>query len=95
MEYLIYCDESIKRGELYSNFYGGALVKSIYLNEVVNRLNRYKEEHFITGEMKWTKVTEPYLEKYTGLINLFFDLLAEDKLKMRVMFQPLKNQHHG
>jgi len=51
------------------------------------RLNKYKQEHGINGEMKWTKVTEPYLEKYIGLIDVFFDLLVEDKLKMRVMFQ--------
>lgn len=87
MEYLIYCDESSKRGELFSNFYGGALVKSIHLNEVILKLNNYKKEHGITGEMKWTKVTEPYLEKYKGLMDVFFDLLAEDKIKMRVMFQ--------
>ena len=74
MEYLIYCDESVKRGNLFSNFYGGALVKSIDLNEVVSRLNQYKNEHNINGEMKWTKVTAQYLEKYIGIMDVFFDL---------------------
>ncbi|WP_330942345.1 DUF3800 domain-containing protein [Bacillus velezensis] len=87
MEYLIYCDESTKRGKLCSNFYGGALVKSIHLEDVTNRLNKYKSEANITGEVKWTKVTAPYLEKYIGLMDIFFDLLQENKLKMRVMFQ--------
>jgi hypothetical protein len=32
LEYLIYCDESDKNGQLYSNFYGGALVRSIDYN---------------------------------------------------------------
>ncbi len=28
MQYIIYCDESVKRGDYFSNFYGGALVRS-------------------------------------------------------------------
>lgn len=87
MEYLIYCDESTKRGKLCSNFYGGALVKSIHFDEVVNRLNDYKKNKNISGEVKWTKVTDPYLDKYIGLMDIFFDLLQENKVKMRVMFQ--------
>lgn len=27
-EYLIYCDESAKTGKYFSNFYGGALIRS-------------------------------------------------------------------
>jgi len=87
LEYLIYCDESTQRGKLFSNFYGGALVKSIHLKEVVSRLEQYKADNNMHGEVKWTKVTAPYLEKYIGLMNVFFDLLLEDKIKMRVMFQ--------
>ncbi|MCY8561181.1 hypothetical protein MOD26_22250, partial [Bacillus haynesii] len=87
MEYLIYCDESTKRGKLFSNFYGGALVKSIHFNDVVSQLNEYKKSKNITGELKWTKVTAPYLDKYIGLMDVFFDLIQENKVKMRVMFQ--------
>jgi hypothetical protein len=87
LEYLIYCDESSNRGKLYSNFYGGALVRSIHLKEIESRLKDYKANNNMNGEIKWTKVTAPYLEKYIGLIDVFFDLLIEDKIKMRVMFQ--------
>ena len=86
LEYLIYCDESEKRGLIFSNFYGGALVRSIHVHEVVNALERYKKEHNINGELKWTKVSEQYLEKYIGFIDVFFDFIAQDKVKMRVMF---------
>lgn len=87
MEYVIYCDESEKRGPLFSNFYGGALVRSIHLHEVVNALQNYKQNNGLSGEVKWTKVTERYLEKYIGFVNVFFDFIAQDKVKMRVMFQ--------
>ncbi|MDN3365428.1 DUF3800 domain-containing protein [Priestia megaterium] len=87
MEYLIYCDESSNRGKLFSNFYGGALVRSTHLKEIEERLEEFKAENNMNGEVKWTKVTAPYLEKYIGLMDVFFDLLVEDKIKMRVMFQ--------
>lgn len=87
MEYILYCDESVKRGDIYSNFYGGSLVKSIHLEEVVNKLNEYREKNGIKAEMKWTKVTSQYLEKYIGLMDIFFDLLLENKIKTRIMFQ--------
>lgn len=88
MEYILYCDESIARGEKYSDFYGGALVKSIHLNEVVDKLNKYKSDNKMKrSEVKWTKVTSQYLEKYVGLMSIFFDLIQCNKIKMRVMFQ--------
>jgi Protein of unknown function (DUF3800) len=87
LEYLIYCDESKQRGELFSNFYGGALVKSIHLHEVVTLLNDYKLKNGISSEMKWTRVSEQYLDKYIGIMDVFFDLITANKVKIRVMFQ--------
>lgn len=87
MEYFVYCDESEERGTKFSKFYGGALVRSTHLHEVINALEGYKRENSLTGEVKWTKVTEPYVDRYIGLMNVFFDLMKEDKVKMRVMFQ--------
>lgn len=40
----------------------------------------------LTGEIKWQKVTENYLEKYMEIINLFFNFVKEDKVKIRIMF---------
>ncbi|GLG02527.1 hypothetical protein Alches_25680 [Alicyclobacillus hesperidum subsp. aegles] len=87
MEYLIYCDESEKSGELFTNFYGGALVRSTDYHEVVGALEQYKAENNLMGEMKWTKVTAPYVDKYKGLMDVFFDFVQANKIKMRVMFQ--------
>lgn len=72
MQYIIYCDESVKNGEYFSNFYGGALVRSIHLEEVKTALENKILELNIHGEVKWQKVTENYLEKYKELVNLVF-----------------------
>jgi len=86
MQYIIYCDESVKNGEYYSNFYGGALVRSIHLHEVKTVLENKISELNINGEVKWQKVTANYLEKYKSLVDVVFDLIKQDKIKIRIMF---------
>jgi hypothetical protein len=86
MEYIVYCDESEKSSSRYSNFYGGALIRSQDINEVVNCLEKRKQELNLHGEVKWQKVTEPYLEKYCSLMDEFFELVKKDKVKVRIMF---------
>lgn len=85
-ELIIYCDESEGDGDFYSNFYGGALVRSEDLGDVIARIDAVKASLSLKGEVKWSKVTEQYAQKYINLIDVFFDLMAEDKVKMRVMF---------
>ena len=57
MEYIIYTDESDKRGKYYSNFYGGLLVRSPDLQPVIARLEQRKAELNLHREVKWQKVT--------------------------------------
>ncbi|WP_020398722.1 DUF3800 domain-containing protein [Kordiimonas gwangyangensis] len=84
--FLIYCDESAEKGKYFSNFYGGALLDSHYQREVEDRLNACREAVQLTSEIKWTKVSEGYLKKYIAFVDVIFDLLEEDKLKLRIMF---------
>ncbi|PMD93548.1 hypothetical protein BWI97_18320 [Siphonobacter sp. BAB-5405] len=86
MEYFIWCDESEKKGKHFSNFYGGVLVESTHLSEVELRLKQVCEEQALYSEIKWQKVTEHYLDKYKAIVGVFFDLMKEGKVKMRVMF---------
>ncbi|MGN1143951.1 MAG: hypothetical protein ACI4SU_05250 [Anaerovoracaceae bacterium] len=85
--YIIYCDESVAKVKYYSNFYGGALVDSKDFESISEKLNCKKEELNLYNEIKWTKVTEQYLEKYIEFINLYFQLIAEGKIKLRIMFR--------
>jgi len=41
-QYLIYADESYKKGKFFSNFYGGALVNFINLEKINNNINNKK-----------------------------------------------------
>lgn len=85
-EYIIYCDESEKSGHRYSNFYGGALVRLQNIQEVIDHIDKKKHELNLYREVKWQKVTGPYLDKYCSLMDEFFGLVKADKVKVRVMF---------
>jgi hypothetical protein len=85
-ELVIYTDESDKEGKYFSNFYGGVLVRSTDLADVIQLLKVTKREQNFFGEVKWQKVTENYLEKYKALLDEFFDLVAADRIKVRIMF---------
>src|SRR6266403_1548164 len=85
-EYIIHCDESVSAGDFYSNFYGGALVRSRDIERVRRELAAAKKRLRLGGEIKWDKVTGLYLPKYKELIGIFFDMVAQDRIKIRIMF---------
>ncbi|HLL45065.1 MAG TPA: DUF3800 domain-containing protein [Longimicrobiaceae bacterium] len=85
-ELILYTDESEKSGKYYENFYGGAVVRSKDLEPVQEILSRTALENNLLAEIKWSKVTENYLGKYKALVDAFFDLVAQDRIKVRIMF---------
>ena len=85
--YIIYCDESVAKGPYYSNFYGGALVDSKDFDWIVEKLNAKKQELNLLNEIKWTRVTEQYLDKYIEFMDFYFKLITEGKIKIRIMFR--------
>ena len=64
----------------------GALINLSDINFIENELNNKKQELNLNGEIKWTKVTDNYLDKYIEIINLFFELIKLNKIKVRIMF---------
>lgn len=64
----------------------GALINLSDVNMIENKLNSKKEELNLNGEIKWTKVTDNYLDKYIEVINLFFEFIKSGKVKVRIMF---------
>jgi hypothetical protein len=90
-EYIIYADESVRKGKYYSNFYGGLLVRSKDLESVTAILDNVKKQENLFAEIKWQKVTNNYLNKYKAIINTFFDLVEEDRIKVRIMFTQNRN----
>ncbi len=85
-EYTIYCDESESKGRLFSNFYGGALVQSDDLDSVKETLAKKKHDLNLFGEIKWSKITVAYHKKYIEMMDCFFDLIKDGKVKVRIMF---------
>jgi hypothetical protein len=86
-EYIIFCDESEVTGRYYSNFYGGVMVGSSQYDRITSRLNAEKQRLNLFGEVKWSKVSEPYLNKYQELIDVFFDEVRNGNLRVRIMFR--------
>ena len=85
-EYILYTDESAADGKYYSDFYGGALVRSRDLETTISILQNRKLHLNLFNEIKWQKVTANYLGKYVEMMDLFFDLVQQDKVKLRIMF---------
>ncbi|NLG06012.1 MAG: DUF3800 domain-containing protein, partial [Clostridia bacterium] len=90
----MYTDESVQKGQYYSNFYGGALVRSTDV-ETVRQLLEEEKKRLNLQEIKWTKVSAAYLEKYKAMIKLFFDLIEAGKIKVRIMFTQNARQPVG
>lgn len=86
-EYFLWCDESDLKGKYYSNFYGGVLVSSVHLKEVHTRLLHICNKLRLKDEIKWHKVSSHYVGKYQSLMDVFFTLLKENKVKVRIMFR--------
>lgn len=94
-EYILFCDESDRKGDFYSNFYGGLLIGASQYRSATKRLNAKKVALNLLGEVKWKKVTEPYLDKYQQLVNAFFDEIQAGTVKVRIMFSQNARQPTG
>lgn len=85
-ELILYCDESDISGKHFANFYGGLLIESSNLEEVERRIRECCQSLNLHDEVKWQKISTAYASKYTSLIDELFDLVAEGKVKIRIMF---------
>lgn len=85
-QYTIYLDESAKRGRYFSNFYGGALLRSADREAITEALEGKAAELNLHNELKWTRVTENYREKYEEYVRFFFTFVASGRVKVRIMF---------
>jgi hypothetical protein len=86
MRYYIYCDESILRGRLFSDFYGGLIIDSRIAGLLIPLLQAKFEDLGLTGEVKWTKTNEFLLSAYQELMDYFFDFVDAGHIKVRIMF---------
>ena len=89
--YILFSDESDRKGKYFSNFFGGVLIKAEDREDIEARLVAKKVELNLNREIKWEKVTKNYLEKYKEFISYYFTFIATSRLRVRLMFT--QNMH--
>ena len=87
MRYIVYCDESSSQGDQYVDFFGGCIIDASKIHRIEDALNSLKKSLNLKSEIKWTYVSEPYLEKYKQVIHAFFDHVRAGEIKIRIMFR--------
>ncbi len=89
--FYIYCDESVKNGKFFSDFYGGLLISADDASTVIAHLDAINATFGRGDEIKWTKTDMLRLDLYTKMVDALFDLIEQDKVKIRIMFR--QNRH--
>jgi Protein of unknown function (DUF3800) len=100
--FYIFCDESLKKGKFYSNFYGGLIIDKIEFEKVKNALtSRVQDLEIENSELKWGNVNTFKLEQYKSIIDTFFEFIKANVIKIRIMFTDnrfiannLTKEHH-
>lgn len=93
MEYYIYCDESSTKGPCFSDFFGGCIIRADCLPVISQALNDRKLALGLTAEVKWTKTTSQYLDRYCDLMRFFFTFVRSGDIRVRIMFRKTSNQY--
>jgi hypothetical protein len=86
MRYYIWCDESVSKGQFFSDFYGGVLVDSKDFEAIKEQLMANCAKYDLGSELKWSKINEFQMEGYMQIMDLFFQHIKDGKLKVRIMF---------
>lgn len=100
--FYIFCDESLKKGKYYSNFYGGVLIDKSEFEKVKNAItSKVQDLQIENSELKWGNVNTYKLQQYKEIIDVFFEFVKANVIKVRIMFtdnrfiaKSLTKEHH-
>ena len=100
--FYIFCDESLKKGKYYSNFYGGVLIDKFEFEKVKNAItSKVQDLQIENSELKWGNVNTFKLQQYKEVIDVFFEFVKANVIKVRIMFtdnrfipKNLTKEHH-
>ncbi len=84
--YIIYADESDKKGQYFSNFFGGVLLKASDREAISDALMAKKFELGLERELKWQYVDAACVDRYIEFVQTYFEFVATGRLKTRIMF---------
>lgn len=100
-DYIIYADESDRRGRYYSNFFGGVLLDASDRQRISEALDAKKLELGLLREVKWQYTDRACVDRYIEFIKFFFEFVSSSHLKVRIMFtqnmyepRGLERRHH-
>jgi hypothetical protein len=85
-EYILFCDESDRRGPFFSNFYGGVRVGAKNLNQINGALLAKRKALGLTSEVKWEKTDLKIVDRYEKMLRTFFTEVAAGRVVVRIMF---------
>jgi len=84
--YIIYADESDRRGIRYSNFFGGVLLRSSDRQSINDILIQKKAQLGLIRELKWQYVDASNVDRYIAFMDEYFSFVSTGRLKVRIMF---------
>jgi hypothetical protein len=90
-ELILFSDESIDKGQYYSNFYGGVLVGASQYQRINQKLKDTESEFTLKGEIKWSKMSSLFLDGYKAMMDAFFEEIVQENLRVRIMFRQNAN----
>lgn len=81
MKYHIYCDESTLNGRY--AVYGGFIMHNNSVNKVEQTIYNIKQKNNLFSEIKWSKISNQYYDKYLNLIDSTSSLLNKNVVHFR------------
>lgn len=96
----IYSDESRHRAERFL-LLGALWVDEKNISVTEKRIEKFRNKHGyrnnegiwvdFLGEFKWTKVSDKYLHVYKELVDIFFDMIDENRIRFCTMLVDIHN----
>jgi len=71
------------------------MVPETHRRIIEERLNAVKEQQGLGAELKWTKISEAWADRYIAFIDEIFNMMDEGILRMRIMFTQNSNRPIG
>lgn len=89
--YIIYADESDRKGAYCSNFFGGVLLSAEDREHASASLDAMKDQLGFRRELKWQNIDAENAERYIAFIRLYFSMVADGTFRVRIMFTQNSN----
>lgn len=80
-KYHIFCDESCLSNRY--SCYSGIIIENCFLEKVKNTILNSRKENNLYAEIKWSKISNQYEEKYINLIKAIESLINKDIMHFR------------